>query len=250
MSIASDAQTRARTYDSTGDIDATARRIHRDLDRILGPQEYPNATLAPVDEVQTIAAGDRTGGTFDLDIDIWDHLGNWLATASLAGLAHNVTAATIQAQIDLALAPGDKVPNYVAGDLAVAGGPLGSGGAAITLTFGGSIQGDQPLAVINNDTLTGGTTSPSVSQTTAGVQGRFWFGALKAMGVIDGTDPAFQAAPAGQYTVRTRDQLENYPSNRTIRALIKEATVVEGQDWEAELLPLLGLDRLADGIDK
>ena len=57
------------------------------------------------------------------------------------------------------------------------------------------------------------------------------------MGVIEGTDPAFGAAPAGQYTVNRRDELENYPSNETIIRLIREA----GQDWSGELLPLLGL---------
>jgi hypothetical protein len=243
MSIKSDALSRAISYDVTGKIDPNARRIHRELENLLGEQLYQNATLDKVSEVQTGVPGDRTGGTMDLVITVNGQVSTVLALAS------NATASATQAAVDAQAAV--DIAGYVAGDIAVTGGPFGAAGANTLFTFSGdSVIGNHPLVTVVGTSLTGGTIDPSFSETTAGVVPRFWFAALKAMGVIVGTDPAFAAAPAGQYTVNTRDQLENYPSNRTIRALIKEATLVEGQDWEAELLPLLGLDRLADGIDK
>jgi len=75
---------------------------------------------------------------------------------------------------------------------------------------------------------------------TLGDDNRFWFAALKAMGVITGTDPAFEAAPAGQYTVTPRGELENYPSNITIEMLLREASLGESQDWMFELGEDLG----------
>ena len=40
---------------------------------------------------------------------------------------------------------------------------------------------------------------------------------------------------------QARDEAENYPDNGTLRSLINEATIQEGKDWNAELLPLLDL---------
>jgi hypothetical protein len=239
MTIKSDALSLAKTYDVTGKIDASARRIHREIEHIVAEQPYQSG-LDKISEVITITAGDRTSGTFSLDFTMAD------GTAfSVTGLAWNSTSSATQTAVDAAAT---AISGYVAGDIAVTGGPFGAAGASTVFTFSGeSVIGDHAI-VVNGTGLAGGTTDPAASETTKGVVRRFWFAALKAMGVIDGTDPAFGAAPAGQYTVNTRNQLENYPSNRTIRALIKEATVQEGQDWEAELLPLLGLDRLADGI--
>jgi len=111
------------------------------------------------------------------------------------------------------------------------GEPAGSG---LTLTMPNA-----PLITIEESNLTGGTTDPSFSLDTAGTNPRWYFSALKALGVITGTDPAFGETPAGQYTVVQRGTNENYPSTETIMCLLKEATIAEGQDWLAEITPQL-----------
>ena len=366
MTILSDALSRATTYDVTGQIDAGDRRVHRELTERLGDQPYPNATLAAVAEIQSITAGDRTGGDMDLVFTLAGGTG-----FSVLALAWNADAATTQAAVDAAalvanpayeagdfavaggafgaagsattvtfggplgvgnqalitvvgtsltggttdpvasestagvltnplaavaeiqsITAGDRTggtfdlvftlaegtgfsvlaldwdvifsvvqtevdsaalaanPTYVAGDFAVAGGAFGDSGSATTVTFGGPLGiGNQALITVVGTSLTGGTTDPVAFQLTAGIVPRFWFTALKNLGVIVGIDPIFGATPAGQYTVNLRESLENYPSNQTLRTLIKEATDQEGEDWETELLPLLGLDRLASGIE-
>jgi hypothetical protein len=242
MTILSDALARAITYDITGDIDPSARRLHRELTERLGELPYQNATLDAVAEVQDITSGDRDGGTMDLDFTLADG-----QTFSANGLAWNAAATAVQTAVDAAAVL--AVTNYVAGDIVVTGGAFGAAGSDTTFTFSGSsVRGNHPLISVDGASLTGGSVDPVPSEDTAGVVPRFWFAALKALGVIEGTDPAFSATPAGQYTVNTRDELENYPSNSTIRMLIKEATIQEGEDWESELLPLLGLDRVAPGV--
>lgn len=234
MTVKDDALSRAVTFDVTGEIDPLSRGLHRALEaRCDCP--YPNATLDAVDEVQTVTAGDRTGGDMDLDFTLADG-----QTFSVDAVAFDEAAVDVQTALDAAA--GAAVTNYVAGDIVVAGGPFGSGGSSTTFTFSGSsVRGDHPLLVVDGTNLTGGTTDPAPSETNAGVVPRFWFAALKNLGVLVGTDPAFGATPAGQYTVNLHDSLENYPSTEVIKMLIREATVQEGQDWESELLPLLGL---------
>lgn len=198
-------------------------------------------------EVQDGTVGDRTGGTMDLTFTLEN-----AETFDVTALVFDAAASVLQTAVDAAAA--STITGYVAGDIAITGGPFAGGGATTVVTFSGdSVHGDHPLVTVDGTNLTGGTTDPVFSedtagaadplfsQSTAGVVPRFWFAALKALGVLVGTDPTFGATPAGQYTVNLRDSLENYPSNETIRKLLKEATVAEGQDWESEILPLLGL---------
>lgn len=242
--IVTDALTNALTYDVTGEIIAADKRIHRDLVTRCNcayPASLDSSPPVPaVAEVQDISAGDRTGGTFELDFDLGDS-----QTFSAVAIAFNATAGAIETAIDTAA--NGTVTGWTDGDIAVTGGPVGAGGATVTLTFSGaSVLGkDAVLTVVDGANLTGGTTDPVASDVTdgaptvPGTPARFWFAALKLMGVIEGTDPAFGAAPAGQYTVNLLDTLANYPSVRTVQALIKEATKQEGQDWIGELYPLL-----------
>ena len=362
MTILSDTLERAITYDVTGQIDAGDRRMHRELTVRLGNQNYQNSLLASVSEVQSVTAGDRTSGTMDLVFTLVESVG-----FSVLALAWNASATTVQTAVDAAAVL--VVPGYVAGDIAVTGGAFGAAGSATVVTFSGtSVYGNQALLTVVGTSLAGGTTDPVASQTTAGVVPRFWFAALRGMGVLVGTnlpeveiqtiqviggdtsniklelqiavvgqittgflnanantslvqsridnacngvipgyvagdiavtgtgnltsdpqtltfsgdsvsgddhspttasmfaqggtlqtitlgdggapttDPTFGQEPAGQYVVNLRDSLENYPSNQILRQLIKEASAQEGEDWEAELLPLLGLDRVASGI--
>jgi hypothetical protein len=229
----------AKTIDITDPILPQDRSVHRDLLR-LTQVEYQNATLAAVDEVQSISAGDRADGTFEIDFTLVDG-----TTFTTDPIDHDGTAAAIQLVVDAAAVL--EVDGYVAGDIVAAGGPLAT--SPVTLTFSGnSVRGNHPLAVVVDIDLSGGTTDPAITQSTAGVVPRFWFAALKAMGCITGTDPAFAAAPNGDYEAVDRNTLAGFPSQETIESLIHEATVQEGQDWDSELLPLFGYRKLVEHL--
>ena len=89
-------------------------------------------TTNTTEEVQTIAAGNRTGGTHTLT-----YSGETTAAISCTATA---------AQIETAL---EALGNIT--DVAVGGGPLGT--AAVTVTFEeytGSVSGDPPQLVIGN----------------------------------------------------------------------------------------------------
>lgn len=179
MTILSDTLSRAKTFDITGQIDAGDRRIHRELTSQLGNQGYQNALLASIAEVQSVTAGDRTGGTMDLVFTLVESVG-----FSVLGIAWNAAAATVQTAIDAAAVL--VVPDYVAGDITVTGGAFGAAGSATVVTFSGtSVYGNQALLTVIGTSLTGGLSDPVASQTTAGVVPRFWFAALRAMGIIE-----------------------------------------------------------------
>jgi hypothetical protein len=232
--IFQDSLARAKTYDITGDIDPKDRMFHRDIAKYCDCP-YQNSTLDAVAEIQSVSAGNRTSGNMDIIITLAD-----AQTVSVLGSEWNEAASVVQTELDAAAAL--VITDYVAGDIAVAGGAFGNAGSATTFTFSGaSVRGNHPLLTIDGASLLGGTTDPVATQSTAGIVPRFWFAALKAMGVITGTDPAFSATPAAQYAVTGRDEIENYPSTQTLRRLVREATVQEGEDWDSELLPLMNI---------
>lgn len=247
--IFTDATTLARTYDVTGIIDAADRRLHREVAQSCDCP-FQDATLGPrVNERHDINSGDRTGGTFELDFildDTWEGSpGGAGQTFTVAGLAWNEAAAAVQTAVDAAaIAAG--IGKYINGDIAVSGGPFGAAGADTLFLFqGDSVQGNHTNTNVDGAGLTGGTIDPASAQVGTGTPSRFYFAALLAMGTIERAsgpfDPLLGVAPAGQFSVTPRDQLENYPSNSTIRKLVREATIWEGQDWDSELLPLFNI---------
>ena len=122
-----------------------------------------NNLATPETETQSITNGDRTGGTMDLVFNLADS-----QTFSVLSLAWNANAATTQTAVDNAAAT--SINQYSPGDIGVTGGPFGAGGSATIITFSGSsVNGDHPLITINGTSLTGGTTDPISSETTAGV---------------------------------------------------------------------------------
>lgn len=109
---------------------------------------------AGTDEVQTFALyGTPTGGTFTLTFD----------GQTTGALNYNDSAATV----DTAL---EALSNIGAGDVAVTGGPLP--GSSLTITFGGALT-ETNVANITCDpgSLTGGSISASVAETTPGDAG-------------------------------------------------------------------------------
>ncbi len=239
--IREDAFIRAKTFDISGDIDPRDKRLHRDLNHRCNCAYIASDDLEGVIEVQTMTNGARTGGTFTILMRKPANGGPIsFPQVETSALAWNADAAAVQAAIDIA-APGTWA-DYEAGDIVVVGGPVGAGGADMTFTFSGdSVHGIQLTHTRDETGLTGPTPSNAISETVAGHHARFWFAALKQMGVISGTDPGFSVSPAGQYTVTVRGELANPPSNDTIRKLVKEASVQEFEDWETEILVPLNI---------
>jgi len=100
-------------------------------------------------EIQTIAAGNRTGGTFTLTY----------SGQTTAAISCTATAAAVETAVE-------ALSNVTA--VTVGGGALGT--TAVTVQFDdytGDTAGDPPQMTIGTDSCTGGTTSPSVSTTTA-----------------------------------------------------------------------------------
>lgn len=106
-------------------------------------------------EVQTITpSGTWTGGTYTLTYN----------GQTTAAIAYNANAAAITA----ALAALSNV-TAAGGSITVTGGPLSTGAAVAT--FGGNLQGDQPMITISVTNVTGTTPGATVAETTKGVAG-------------------------------------------------------------------------------
>jgi hypothetical protein len=118
---------------------------------------------AGVDEVQSMATSTATGGTFTLGITL---PGN--TEVDTAAIAYDATSATIQTAVDLALAAIEVAGvAYVAGDLAVTGGPANT--TATTYTYSGNSVTNRSIAMMTVDgtALTGGAAG-AITQTTSG----------------------------------------------------------------------------------
>ncbi|MFE4915813.1 hypothetical protein ACFRCX_30375 [Streptomyces sp. NPDC056652] len=104
---------------------------------------------AVTNEVQTATVtGGPTGGTFTLTY----------SGQTTAAIAYNATAATVQAAL-IALS------NLAPGDVVV----TGAAGGPYTLTFGGTLLGDNVASLTATASLTGGTTpGVTMATTTAG----------------------------------------------------------------------------------
>ena len=134
------------TTDLTMDITATTT-----LNDVLTWLNTNEGTAA-VDEIQTISST-ATGGTFAMSF----------GGQTTGALAFNATAA----QIDTAL---EALSSIGAGNVTCAGGPLGTAG--VTVTFAGTLAGqDAAMVTVDNTNMTGGTAS--IAETTKGraVQG-------------------------------------------------------------------------------
>jgi len=98
-------------------------------------------------EVQTIAAGDRTGGTLVLNFD----------GQATAAIACNAALGVVDAALE-------ALPNIGLAGVTSTGGALGTAAVVVTFVVGGNVS----LMTVTADTCTGGATSPSVAETTPG----------------------------------------------------------------------------------
>lgn len=103
-----------------------------------------------VDEVQSVTVTGATGGTFTLTY----------SGQTTAGIAHDADAAAVQAALE-------ALSNIAVGDVACAGGPLGT--AAVTITFQGALaKTDVAEMTADSGALTGGGVA-AVTTDVAGV---------------------------------------------------------------------------------
>ncbi len=140
---------------------------------ILKGQLLVAETNSSASDVQSLAtAGGPTSGSFQLSFN-----------GQLTGpIAFNGTVTQVQTALS-------GLANIGPGNLACAGGPLGT--AAIVITFAGELASlPQPLINVVNSTLSGGTSpTATLSRTTAGVgYGRFRIYAGAGMPVISQYD--------------------------------------------------------------
>ncbi len=126
--------------------------------------QFTPALAAEVDEVQSIAiyVGTVSGGDFTLTISLYGE-----SPFTTAAIAYDAVAATIEAAIDTAAGIA-AIPGFVAGDIAVTGGPLTT--TPVVLTFSGtSVDGaNHGLTTIDGTGLTGGGSAGAITTTTNG----------------------------------------------------------------------------------
>jgi hypothetical protein len=106
-------------------------------------------------EVQALTpSGTWSGGTYTLSFNGY----------TTGNIAYNANAAAITAALTALTSVGGA-----GGVITATGGPMSSG--AVTLTFGGSLSGDQPQVTINTTNVTGSSPAAVASTTTPGVAG-------------------------------------------------------------------------------
>ena len=152
---------------------AKTMAVKLQADATFGQGTLLGTTTTAVNEVQTLTVtGTPTGGTFRLTFK----------GATTTAIAHNASAATVQAALEALVTIGT-------GGVTCTGGALP--GTAVVITFAGTSTSGRPHPAITfgSNLLTGGTApTATIAETTKGIQA----GAFKAW---DGTLVAAPAAP-------------------------------------------------------
>lgn len=138
-------------------IDPAARRVKLYVSVTCRVAIGTSATTVPTNTaaVQTLTAGDATGGTFTLAFQ----------GQTTSANAFNISAGTLQTNLRALSSIGSA-------GVTCAGGALNA--APITITFDGTtLSGVQPLMTIDGTSLTGGASAttrvPTIATSTAGV---------------------------------------------------------------------------------
>lgn len=178
-------------------------------------------------EVQSLAqyAENFSSGEFTLTIKLSN-----ASEFTTAGIAYDATAATVETAIDVAATAASLGIGWTNGDISVSNGPLTT--TALLLTYDGASVDElsHNQAVINVNTLSGGTLATPAEETLSGgtENDRNAWASLIALGIaLEGDVP-----PLGDDTVpfnRASDPGNNpgYPSSATIRALAAEASIAD-----------------------
>jgi len=246
MGIYSDLLSDAKTID-TGLNDDDALKVSgdkvatRQIDKLkaLRDRDYP-AAFGEADEVQSIAIHVATvsGGDFTLAFTLKS--GEAFTTDPIA---FDAVAATIETAIDDA-ADAASVVGFVAGDIAVTGGPLST--TPLVLTYSGDSVAAQNHGevVIDGTGLTGGGTAGDESTTTNGQSDRAALAALFACSAITGTIPAQGETPSDFEAASDHNTNWLLPDQDTLRRLAREAGHVDANlALENAILDALDLPR-------
>lgn len=230
MGVYADLLANAVSIDAGGDDGVRAAgnkalvRQIRGLMAVMDPA-YPSGFEAR-DEVQVVAqfGGTPSAGTFNLAFSLWS--GESFTTDEIA---YDADAATIETAIDDAAALAGIV-GFVAGDIAVTGGPLDADD--LTLTYSGDSvaaqnHGEVAISVTG---LTGGTAGDE-STTTDGQADRTAWATLRVSGCIS-SDPPAQGVTPTSVTAVARANNPHMPDQDVIRALAREASI---QDQNADV---------------
>lgn len=229
-------------------IDPQYKTLYRDMLRYCN-REYGGAwgaydRTAPIG---SMTPGNRTGGSAEIDLEFTTLPGLLPGTWSYKMFLPVFNTVEAQQEIidnDLTVNNPNLIPGYRKRDIRVSGDQLNSGSGAMQFHFEGDsvINGTPNLNYIDGF-YTGGSVDPSEGAFTIGGRPRPWFAALICMDVIQlaaAKAPGWGATPTNQFSVKQRNGSPVYPSEQTIRLLINEASIQEGQDWNSYFLPLFG----------
>jgi hypothetical protein len=222
LGIFADLRASARTIDLSPPSDGASRPVAAALialeDRV-GDRPYPTG-FDVENEVQTIATAESDDGTYTLTVNLSD--GTSFTTAAID---HDANAAAIQSAINSA-------NGSLANDtIVVTGGPLDSDDVVLTFSGAGVAGLNHGLTVVESELELSAApvAAPAVTATNEGQTTRPALAILYVAGVIGSPPPA-----QGESTVvaaPTNPQTNpHYPDQGLIRALAREAAVVEGSD--------------------
>lgn len=236
MGILSDFLDGLTTIDS-GHSPGSDRHVVSQLRSILREQgdfAYPSG-YDGINEVQRIAvhSGTVSGGTYTITPQV-------TGAVATSALAHSAIGTTVQTAINTAMS---GVAGYVAGDLAVTGGPLTT--TALTFTYSGnSVKNrNQTTLTANGASLTGGGTLGAITTITPGATARAAWALLKAFGIITSAPPEQGTALSAPTAGLGRGQFPCNLSPETVKAIIREAASDDGkvQSVLDELMAVLHL---------
>lgn len=214
----------------------TKRQVQNFIDTIGDPDVYPTNTGDAVNEVQGIAvySGTVSSGTFTLTINLYGGL-----SFTTDDIAFDANAATIEAAIDTAAAP--VFADFVAGDIAVTGGPLTT--TPVVLTFdGASVAGkNHGLTTGSSAGLVGGGSLGAITTTTPGQGLRNALAALVVLGILDAANIQVPGDVTGYTAQNVRGSFPHGLSEGTVRDIIRQAAIEDNDPaLETALLSLLG----------
>jgi len=225
MGVLADFLANSNTIDTTLPREATDRQTVRKITGFLnsfGDPDYPSG-MAAADEVQEQAIHEAgvDGGTFTLTFTL--HGG---VTFTTAAIAFDANAATIEAAIDTVALT--KVQGFVAGDIAVTGGPGTTTPIVYTYSGDSVAEKNHGLMTVTSSLTDGGVPEDAgeVTVTTTGQPIRTGYSALIVLGILSAPAPAHGAA-ATIVVQNARGSFPHQLDEATVRAIVHQVAVEE-----------------------
>lgn len=205
MGVFADLLSNAKSFKSTSPI---GRYLTSIINRQLDPA-IP-AAAAATDAVHDIAQATQTGGNCTLTITLRN--GESFTTGNIA---YDDNAATVEGAIDTA-ATSASITGWTNGDISVSGTAMNNADNLVLTFDGDSVKETiHPITVLTDVDGSGGAWG-AVSITTPGQGARYAFGAMIALGLLDGgTVPDQTATPASNsaFAAGSADRLAKFPQD-------------------------------------